>query len=163
METQCTGEQLGFTPWDSAWSPADSIVGASAPTPAACCYVTRTSASGRPRGCRNVWSTTAMRGASNTARMNWGQQRLYAIALGHEDLDDHGDRRSGPALSPPRGGSRAQCLPLSSEIIVRGAGCLSRARPEPREPRVGNCPRPPGRILYRTSPEKPPDSAPFPC
>ena len=47
-------------------------------------------------------------------------------------------------LSSPSHARRAQCVPLSSETIVRGAGCLSWARPELREPRVGNCPRPPG-------------------
>ena len=47
-------------------------------------------------------------------------------------------------LSPPPGTSRAQCVPLSSETIVRGAGCPNWARPDLREPRVGNCPRPPG-------------------
>ena len=47
-------------------------------------------------------------------------------------------------LSSPPHARRAQCVPLSSETIVRGAGCLSRACPDPREPRVGNCPRPPG-------------------
>ena len=31
----------------------------------------------------------------------------------------------------------------SSETIIRGAGCLSWARPDLWEPRVGNCPRPP--------------------
>ena len=35
-------------------------------------------------------------------------------------------------------------VPLSSKAIVRGAGCPSWARPELWEPRVGNCPRPPG-------------------
>ena len=48
-------------------------------------------------------------------------------------------------LSPPCGASRAQCVPLSSETIVRGAGCPSGASPDLWEPRVGNCPRPPGR------------------
>ena len=47
-------------------------------------------------------------------------------------------------LSSPRGASRAQCVPLSSETIVRRAVCLNWARTDPREPRVGNRPRPPG-------------------
>jgi hypothetical protein len=54
-------------------------------------------------------------------------------------------------LSPPRGASRAQCVPLSSETIVRGAGCLNWASPDLREPRVGNCPRPPGRCCFYSS------------
>ena len=45
--------------------------------------------------------------------------------------------------SPPPCASRAQCVPLSSKAVVRGAGCPSRACPDLWEPRVGNCPRPP--------------------
>ena len=53
-------------------------------------------------------------------------------------------------LSPPCGASRAQCVPLSSETIVRGAGCPSGASPDLWEPRVGNRPRPPGRCANPT-------------
>ena len=47
-------------------------------------------------------------------------------------------------LSPPACARGAQCVPLSSEAIVRRAVCLNWARTDPWEPRVGNCPRPPG-------------------
>ena len=47
-------------------------------------------------------------------------------------------------LSPPRSASRAQCVPLNSETIIRGAECVNRACSELWEPRVGNHPRPPG-------------------
>ena len=37
---------------------------------------------------------------------------------------------------------------LGSEPIVRRAVCLNWARTDPREPRVGNCPRPPGHVEH---------------
>ena len=64
-------------------------------------------------------------------------------------------------LSSPRGASRAQCVPLSSETIVRRAVCLNWARTDPREPRVGNRPRPPGPVadqVARRSRSKPSQS-----
>ena len=48
-------------------------------------------------------------------------------------------------LSSPPGASRSQCVPLSSETIVRGAVCLNRARTDLWEPRGGNRPWPPDR------------------
>ena len=53
-------------------------------------------------------------------------------------------RAAAQHLSPPYSASRAQCVPLSSEAIVRGAGCPSWACPDLWEPRVGNYPRSPG-------------------
>ena len=47
-------------------------------------------------------------------------------------------------LSSPPCARGAQCVPLSSETIVRGAGCGKAACPDLWEPRAGNCPRPPG-------------------
>ena len=51
-------------------------------------------------------------------------------------------------LPPPTRARGAQCVSLSSEPIVRRAVCLNWARTDPREPRVGNCPRPPGHVEH---------------
>ena len=62
-------------------------------------------------------------------------------------------RREGAGADPDVGvtygafwtdGCETECVPSSSETIIRGAGCLSWARPDLWEPRVGNRPRPPG-------------------
>ncbi len=53
-------------------------------------------------------------------------------------------RQAAQDLSPPPSARSAQCVPLRSESMARGAGCSNGARPDPWEPRVGNCPRPPG-------------------
>ena len=49
-------------------------------------------------------------------------------------------------LPSPPGASRSQCVPLSSETILRGAECVNCACSDLWEPRVGNCPRPPDRL-----------------
>ncbi|BCX82620.1 RNA-directed DNA polymerase [Methylomarinovum caldicuralii] len=46
--------------------------------------------------------------------------------------------------TPPTARGSRNC-PLRSDAIVRGAGCLNRARPDLWEPRVSNRPRSPGR------------------
>ena len=87
---------------------------------------------------RSVIGAVPARGPPTMAQM--------AQPTGRANTDDVGAvRPCAERLSPPCGASRAQCVPLSSETIVRGAGCLNWASPDLWEPRVGNCPRPPGR------------------
>ena len=88
---------------------------------------------------RSVIGAVPARGPPTMAQM--------AQPTGRANTDDVGAVcPCAERLSPPCGASRAQCVPLSSETIVRGAGCLNWASPDLWEPRVGNCPRPPGRL-----------------
>ena len=80
-------------------------------------------------------------------------RRIDALLRSHQHTDDVGAVcPCAERLSPPCGASRPQCVPLSSETIVRGAGCPSGASPDLWEPRVGNRPRPPGRCANPTYP-----------
>ena len=92
---------------------------------------------------RSVIGAVPARGPPTMAQM--------AQPTGRANTDDVGAVcPCAERLSPPCGASRAQCVPLSSETIVRGAGCPSGASPDLWEPRVGNRPRPPGRCANPT-------------
>ena len=71
--------------------------------------------------------------APHSSLMAWS-----AMLAGAHDL---GTLRAPAHLSPSLGTSRAQCVSLNSETIVRRAGCQNGVRPELWEPQVGNCPR----------------------
>ena len=58
------------------------------------------------------------------------------------------------ALSAPSTGCFSQCLPSHSDALVRRAGCPNRARPDLREPRVSNHPRPPGKCKCQICPHR---------
>ena len=57
-------------------------------------------------------------------------------------------RRAAQDLPLTASAGRAQCVPLRSESIARGAGCSNGARPDLWEPRAGNCPRLPGSRFF---------------
>ena len=97
---------------------------------------------------RSVIGAVPARGPPTMAQM--------AQPTGRANTDDVGAvRPCAERLSSPCGASRPQCIPLSSETIVRGAGCPSGASPDLWEPRVGNRPRPPGRCANPTCPGLP--------
>ncbi len=49
------------------------------------------------------------------------RQRVYALALGHEDLNDHGELRHDPALQMVA--SRMETLASPSTLVSPGAAC----------------------------------------
>ncbi len=52
------------------------------------------------------------------------RQRVYALALGHEDLNDHGELRHDPALQTAT--SRIENpLARSVDVVLPGAACGS--------------------------------------
>ena len=81
------------------------------------------------------------------ARRNGSLRGLTAKLARTHDLGPL--RAPARHLSPPPCASRAQCVPLGSKAIVRGAGCPNWACPDLWEPRVGNCLRPPGQSICR--------------
>ena len=61
----------------------------------------------------------------------------------HDGCTDIRNRVNGTSTDSTSG------MPLGSEPMIRGTGCVNRARPDLWEPWAGNRPGPPGRCIVR--------------
>src|SRR5512132_1538015 len=90
-------------------------------TPAHCCWVPRTRRSGLSIGSLPVLAMIAAPTWSSTRLPTLIVQRVFAIALGYEDLVDHDELRHDPVLAALSGkleAKRADCAPLAGKSTL---------------------------------------------
>jgi len=106
MTTECTPTQLKFHSIDRREIVGPSTAETSLPMPAVCFCGRSKDVVESFVGLHRVLTICGIRIGLSTRWRNWSPQRIYGLALGYEDLNDHDELRSDPLLAGARGKER---------------------------------------------------------
>jgi len=97
MQTECSPELSILQFWKRLF--LAGFDGGASHLSGRCCCSRRIVRSGWWIGLRDASSIDDLRRKSNTLLRPWGGQRVFGIALGYENVNDHDDLRQDPVLA----------------------------------------------------------------